>query len=245
MGELHLEILVDRLFREHKVQANVGKPQVSYRETISNSSKAKYNFDKMIAGENQNVTAVVALYPGDKGSGIKLESMLAGGKGSVSQDIQKAAMAGLREASEVGPMAGYSLIDLRCELLELSFPADLQANEAGAKAAVALAFREAVTKAQAILLEPIMKLEVSAPDDFIGNVISDLNARRGKVLSMNVKAGGGQVIHAEVPLAKLFGYATDVRSISQGRASFSMVFLEYSPVPLRVKEEILTHLGRF
>jgi elongation factor G len=246
MGELHLEILVDRLMREHKVQANVGKPQVSYRETISSPSKADYTFDRMIGGENQNVRASVALQPGEKGSGLKVESRLTSGKaGSIPQDIQKAALSGLREASEIGPIAGYSLIDLKAELVELSYPSDMPANEAGAKAAVALAFREAVKKAQAILLEPIMKLEVAAPDDFVGNVISDLNSRRGKVLSMNVRPGGGQVINTEVPLAKLFGYATDVRSLSQGRASFSMVFLEYAPVPPKVKEEILAHLGRF
>jgi elongation factor G len=246
MGELHLEILVDRLLREHKVQANVGKPQVSYRETISATSKADYTFDKIIAGEPQNVKATVAISPADKGSGLKVESRLAASKSnSIPQDIQKAALAGLREASEVGPVAGYGLIDMKCELVELAYPPESPANEAGAKAAVALAFREAVKRAQPILLEPIFRLEVSSPDDFVGSVISDLNSRRGKVLSMNVKAGGGQVILAEVPLAKLFGYATDVRSLSQGRASFSMEFLEYSPVPPRVKEEILTHLGRF
>jgi elongation factor G len=246
MGELHLEILVDRLLREHKVQANVGKPQVSYRETISAEARGSYVFDKMIGGDMQNVRAEVLIQPGAKSSGLKVDSKLVTAKTNpIPQDVQKAALSGLREASEVGPVAGYSLIDMKCELLELSYPQETPANEAGAKAAVALAFREAVKKAQPILLEPIMKLEVSAPDDFVGPVISDLNSRRGKVLSMNVKAGGGQIIHAEVPLAKLFGYATDVRSISQGRASFSMVFLEYSPVPPKVKEEILTHLGRF
>ena len=246
MGELHLDILVDRLMREHKVQANVGKPQVSYRETISANAKAEYTFDKMIVGEQQNVKAVVSLVPGEKGSGLKVESKLAsGGKGSLPQDIQKAALAGLKEASEVGPVAGYSLIDMKAELLDISYPTEMPATEAGAKAAVSLAFREAVKKANAVLLEPIMKLEVTCPDAFVGNVVGDLNSRRGKVLSMNVRpAGGGQVIHAEVPLAKLFGYATDVRSISQGRASFSIVFLEYSLVPPKVREEILTHLGR-
>jgi len=245
MGELHLEILVDRLLREHKVKANVGKPQVSYRETISSAAKADFTFDKMIAGENQNVTATVALTPGDKGSGVKVESKLTKDKiAAIPQDIQKAALSGLREASEVGPIAGYSLIDIRCDLLNLSYPTEVPANEAGAKAAVSLAFRDAVRKAQAILLEPIMKLEVSSPDDFVGPVISDLNSRRGKVLSMNVKVGGGQIINAEVPLANLFGYATDVRSISQGRASFSMEFLEYSSLPPRVRDEILTKLGR-
>ncbi len=245
MGELHLDILVDRLKREHKIQANVGKPQVSYRETISSPAKAEYVFDRMIAGENQNVKAIVALAPAEKSSGLKVESKLVSGKpGAVPQEIQKAALAGLKESSEIGPISGYSLIDMKCELLDLSYPPDSPANEAGAKAAVSLAFREAVKKAQAILLEPIMKLEVSAPDDFVGGVISDLNARRGKVLSMNVKPGGGQVINAEVPLATLFGYATDVRSLSQGRASFSMEFLEYCPVPPKVRDEILAKLGR-
>ena len=246
MGELHLEILVDRLLREHKIQANVGKPQVSYRETISTASRASYVFDKMIGGDLQNVRAEILIQPGAKSSGLKVESKLITAKTNpIPQDVQRAALSGLREASEVGPIAGYSLIDMKCELLDLSYPQDTPANEAGAKASVALAFREAVKKAQPILLEPIMKLEVSAPDDFVGPVISDLNSRRGKVLSMNFKAGGGQIIHAEVPLAKLFGYATDVRSISQGRASFSMAFLEYSPVPAKIKDEILTHLGRF
>lgn len=244
MGELHLDILVDRLMREHKVQANVGKPQVSYRETVSNSARAEYTFDKMIVGEQQNVRALVSIAPLEKGQGLKVESKLTSVKSSIPQDIQRAALAGLKEASEVGPIAGYSLIDLRVELLELTYPAENPASEAGAKAAVSLAFREAVKKAQAVLLEPIMKLEVGAPDEFVGSVISDLNSRRGKVLSMNVRPGGGQIIHAEVPLAKLFGYATDVRSISQGRASFSLVFLEYAQVPPKVKEEILTHLGR-
>lgn len=245
MGELHLDILVDRLLREHKVQANVGKPQVSYRETITSASKADFLFDKMIVGEQQNVKATVVLTPGEKGSGLKVESRLVVGKpGALPQDIQKAALSGLKEASEVGPIAGYSLIDLKAELADISYPPDAPASEAGAKAAVSLAFREAVKKANAVLLEPIMKLEVTCPDEFVGNVIGDLNSRRGKVLSMNVRPGGGQVIHAEVPLAKLFGYATDVRSISQGRASFSIHFLEYAQVPPKVREEILTHLGR-
>lgn len=245
MGELHLEILVDRLLREHKVKANVGKPQVSYRETISTPAKADFTFDKMIAGENQNVTATVSLTPGEKGSGVKVESKLTKERlTAIPQDVQKAALSGLREASEVGPIAGYSLIDIRCDLLALNYPTELPANEAGAKAAVSLAFRDAVRKAQAVLLEPIMKLEVSCPDEFVGNVISDLNSRRGKVLSMNVRPGGGQVINAEAPLATLFGYATDVRSVSQGRASFSMEFLEYTVVPPKVRDELLAKLGR-
>ncbi|PIS09794.1 MAG: elongation factor G, partial [Bdellovibrio sp. CG10_big_fil_rev_8_21_14_0_10_47_8] len=149
MGELHLEILVDRLKREHKVQANVGKPQVSYRETISSPAKAEYIFDRMIAGENQNVKAVVAIQPGAKASGLKIESrLLSGGKTAIPQDVQKAAIAGLKESSEIGPLAGYSLIDMKCELLEISYPPETPANEAGAKAAVSLAFREAVKKAQ-------------------------------------------------------------------------------------------------
>jgi elongation factor G len=246
MGELHLEILVDRLLREHKVQANVGKPQVSYREAIINKGHAEYTFDRMIAGELQMVTAKVEVEPGVRGSGFHLVNLVTALKvPGLSQDLIRAAEAGLKEAADIGPLAGYSLIDIKVKLVGLSFPADKIPTEAGVKAAVSLALREAVQKAQVQLLEPIFKLEITAPDNFVGNVVGDLNSRRGKVHAMNVKPGGGQVISAEGPLATLFGYATDLRSISQGRASFSMEFLQYQPVNARVKEEILTRLGRF
>jgi elongation factor G len=246
MGELHLEILVDRLLREHKVQANVGKPQVSYREAIINNGQAEYTFDRMIAGELQMVTAKVEVEPGVRGSGFQLVNFVSALKvPGLSLDLIRAAEAGLKEAADIGPLAGYSLIDIKVRLIGLVFPADRVPTEAGVKAAVSLALREAVQKAQVQLLEPIFKLEIAAPDNFVGNVVGDLNSRRGKVHAMNVKPGGGQIISAEAPLATLFGYATDLRSITQGRASFSMEFLQYQPVTGRVKEEILTRLGRF
>jgi elongation factor G len=161
-------------------------------------------------------------------------------------DIMKATEAGVREAADIGPIAGYSLIDLKIRILSISYPIETPASEAGAKAAGALCLREAVKAAKVQLLEPIFKLEITAPDNFVGTVVGDLNSRRGKVHSMNSKpGGGGQVISADAPLSKLFGYATDLRSLTQGRATFAMEFLEYSPVPSKVKDEILTNLGRF
>lgn len=246
MGELHLEILVDRLFREHKVQANVGKPQVSYREAIINRGSAEYTFDKMIAGEQQMVTVAVVVEPTAKGTGFQLVNMLSNQKISgLNVDLLKAAESGVREAAEIGPLAGYALIDLKVTITKIEFAPDKVPSESGVKAASSLALREAVRKAEVQLLEPIFKLEISAPDNFVGNVVSDLNSRRGRVLSMNIKPGGGQAIQAEAPLATLFGYATDLRSQTQGRASFSMEFLEYSPVPPKVKDDILAKLGRF
>lgn len=245
MGELHLEILVDRLMREHKVQANVGKPQVSYRESISKTAIGRFCFDKMIAGEAQNVTAEVEIHPKEKGAGNTTKTGLVAGKvPGLSADIIRAALSGLREASDIGPIAGYSMMDFESVLKAITFPSEVPPTEAGAKAASALALREALKNADPILLEPIMKLEIVCPDEFMGNVISDLNGRRGKIQSMESRSQGGQVIHANVPLAQLFGYATDIRSLSQGRASFSMEFFEYEQVPPKVKTELLQSLGR-
>lgn len=243
MGELHLEILVDRLLREHKVQANVGRPQVSYRETISTKARGEYTYERQIAGEDQFARVVLEIEPLPRGTGIQFVNKAGGAP--LSAALLKAIESGFREASEVGPLASYSMIDLKGTLVAFETREDKEASEMAFKAAASLALREAVKQAEAQLLEPIFKLEVSSPDNFVGNVVGDLNSRRGKVLSMNVKAGGGQVISAEAPLAALFGYATDLRSLSQGRASFSMEFLEYSPTPPKVKDEILTRLGRY
>ena len=242
MGELHLEILVDRLLREHKVQANVGRPQVSYRETISKTTQASYVYERLIAGEDLYAKITLQIEPLARGTGIQFVNKAPGAPLSVP--FQKAIEAGFREAAEVGPIASYPMIDIRATLLSYELNPEKVASEIAFKAATSLAFREAVKTSQAELLEPIFKLEVTAPDNFVGNVVGDLNSRRGKVHSMNVKMGGGQVISAEAPLASLFGYATDLRSLTQGRASFSMEFLEYSPTPPRVKQEILTRLGR-
>lgn len=243
MGELHLEILVDRLLREHKVQANVGKPQVSYRETIVSAGSAEYVYERMLGSENVFAKVKLHIEPIHQSEGVQFFS-----KVSVSRDFPqnflKAVENGFREAAEVGPLASYSMIGVKGTLLEVEARQDLS-TEVAFKAATSLCFREVLKGLQAEIMEPIFKLEVICPDDFVGNIVGDLNSRRGKIISMNVKPGGGQVIQAEAPLASLFGYATDIRSLSQGRASFSMEFLEYAIVPPKIKTEILHKIGRF
>jgi len=244
MGELHLDILVDRLFREHKIQANVGKPQVSYREAISTSASGEAVVDRLMAGEPQYAKVAIKIEPLARGSGIQFVNSLKM-QPPIAQTLLKAIESGFRESAEVGPIASYSMIDLKGTLGAVEIRDPQSTSEMAFKAAASLALREAVKKAHAQLLEPIMKLEVTSPDEFVGSVIGDLNARRGKVHSMNIKPGGGQIINAEAPLASLFGYATDLRSLSQGRASFSMEFKSYEAVPPKIQDEILTKLGRF
>lgn len=243
MGELHLDILVDRLLREHKVQANVGKPQVSYREAISAPASAVHVYERLVGGEENYAKVSLKIEPISFGEGIQFRSDVALSK-EFTAPLLKAVESGFREACEVGPLASYSMLGIRGILTSVEVRPEA-AHEMAFKAATSLAFRDAVRASNPELLEPIFKLEVSCPDDFVGNVVGDLNSRRGKILNMNMKPGGGQIISAEVPLANLFGYATDVRSLSQGRASFSMEFLEYSVVPLKAKNEILQRLGRY
>lgn len=243
MGELHLEILVDRLLREHKITANIGNPQVSYRETITAKATAEHTYEREIAGEAAFAKVSLTIEPIHQSEGIQFVSKVAVSK-EFPANFLKAVENGFREAAEVGPLASYSMIGIRGTLNAIETRPDAS-NEMAFKAATSLAFREAVRNASVELMEPMFKLEVTAPDDFVGNVVGDLNSRRGKIVTMNMKQGGGQVISAEAPLATLFGYATDVRSLSQGRASFSMEFLEYAPVPARVKTEVLHKMGRF
>lgn len=243
MGELHLEILVDRLLREHKVQANVGQPQVSYRETITSPSTAVHTYERQIAGEDVYAQVTLKIEPIPQGEGVQFVSKVAVSK-EFTAPYLKAVEAGFREAAEVGPLASFSMIGLRGTLVGVEARPETS-NEMAFKAASSLAFRDAVRTSAVELLEPVFKLEITSPDDFVGNVVGDLNSRRGKIHSMSMKPGGGQVITADAPLATLFGYATDVRSLSQGRASFSMEFLEYAPVPPKVRAEILQKLGRF
>ena len=243
MGELHLEILVDRLLREYKIQANVGKPQVSYRETISAKATATHVYEREIAGEAAFASVSLTIEPISQADHIQFASKVSVTK-EFTANFLKAAESGFREAAEVGPLASYSMLGIKGTLNSVETRQDAS-SEMAFKAAASLAFRDAVKQAQVELLEPVFKLEVTCPDEFVGNVVGDLNARRGKILAMNVKTGGGQVISAEAPLASLFGYATDVRSLSQGRASFSMEFLEYAVVPPKVKNEILHKMGRF
>ncbi|MBX3017437.1 MAG: elongation factor G [Bdellovibrionaceae bacterium] len=245
MGELHLEILVDRLLREHKVQANVGKPQVSYREAIQGSADAEHVYERLIAGEEQFAAVRVKVEGLERGAGIQLVNLIPKATPPLPLAITKAIESGARETAEVGPLASYPMIDMKITLLSATMRDEKSASEMAFKAAASLALRDAVKKTQVQLLEPIFKVEVTSPDSFVGGVVGDVNSRRGRVNSINVKSQGTQVIQAEVPLEGLFGYATDLRSLSQGRASFAMDFLEYQAVPTKKREEILGRLGRF
>lgn len=245
MGELHLEILVDRLLREHKVQANVGRPQVAYREAITKDAMVDYHFERLIAGDLQKVEVAVVVAPLRRGVGSSFKSdVMVGSNVGLSLNLVNAAMAGLREAADVGPIAGFGLIDVQVTLTALRFASDAIPSEGGVKAAASLAFREALLVANPELLEPIMRLEILSPDEFIGNIISDMNVRRGRVLSMEAKSKSMQLLRVNVPLSSVFGYATEIRSLSQGRSSFSMEFESYEVVPLKIRQEILSVLGR-
>lgn len=243
MGELHLEILVDRLLREYKVQANVGKPQVSYREAITAPTTIDYTYERQLGGDEHFAKIQLKIEPIPFAEGVQFVNTVTA-TSLIQPGFLKAVENGFKESAEVGPLASYPMIGLRGTLVSVEARQE-SSNEIAFKAAASLAFREAIKKVPTELLEPIFKLEVTCPDEFVGNIVGDLNSRRGKIISMNVKPGGGQVIMAEAPLAKLFGYATDIRSLSQGRASFSIEFLAYAVVPPKVKTEILTKLGRF
>ena len=241
MGELHLEILVDRLMREHKVQANVGKPQVTYRETIAKASKAEGRIERQVAGENQFGECVISLEPTGRGSGFKFVNGLA--EGQLPKEFISPIEQGIRESMENGVLAGYQMMDFTATLKSAQYNEE-SSVEMAYKIAAANAFREAARNADPTLLEPVFKVEVATPDEFMGGVIGDLNSRRGKVHSMSARRGV-QVVDAEVPLASMFGYATDLRSLTQGRGTFTMEFKQYSTVPAKISQEILTKMGRF
>lgn len=239
MGELHLEILIDRLLREYKVKANVGKPQVSYRETIQGSAEGEGVFEREIAGEKQFARVRLKILSVPLSEGVQFQAPKAGG---LSQDFLAAVRGGALEAADVGSLAGYSLMGVSIQLTSVE-TRDKESTEMAFKVASSLAFRDAIKKVRSQLLEPIFKLEIFTPEEFMGSIIGDLNSRRGKIHSMNPK-GNGQVVQADAPLATLFGYATELRSMSQGRANFSMEFLEYAPVAPKVEAEILAQMGR-
>lgn len=241
MGELHLEILVDRLMREHKVQANVGRPQVTYREAISRKARAEGRVERQVAGESQFGHAVIELEPNERGAGFKFVSKV--GFDRLAKTFQVPIEQGIRESMENGVLASYQMMDFTATLAAAEFNPE-SASEMAYKIAAANAFREAARNAEPILLEPMFKVEVSTPDEFMGGVIGDLNSRRGKVHSMSARASA-QVVDAEVPLATMFGYATDLRSLTQGRGVFTMEFKQYAQIPPKVAQEILSKMGRF
>jgi elongation factor G len=235
MGELHLEILVDRMLREFKVEANIGAPQVAYRETVRKAVKAEGKFVRQSGGKGQYGHVVIDLEPGEPGTGFEFVSKIVGG--TVPKEYISPAEQGMKEACESGILAGYPVIDLKATLVDGSYH-EVDSSEMAFKIAGSMAIKEAVMKASPVLLEPMMKVEVEVPEDFLGDVMGDLNSRRGQIEGMGSEEGIAKVT-AKVPLAEMFGYATDIRSKTQGRGIFSMEFSHYDEVPRNVAEAII------
>ncbi|MEK7773514.1 MAG: EF-Tu/IF-2/RF-3 family GTPase, partial [Deltaproteobacteria bacterium] len=232
MGELHLEIIVDRLMREFKVEASVGKPQVAYRETITKKAKAEGKYIRQTGGRGQYGHVYLEVEPNEKGKGFEFVNKVVGG--SIPREYIPAVENGIKEATDTGSLAGYPVVDVKVTLYDGSYH-DVDSSEMAFKIAGSMGFKEGMRHAGQILLEPIMDVEVVVPEQFMGDVIGDLNSRRGKILGMDSR-GGFQVVSANVPLANMFGYSTDLRSKTQGRASYTMQFAHYEQVPNSVLE---------
>ena len=236
MGELHLEILVDRLFREHKVEANQGRPQVAYRETVSKQAKARETYKRQTGGKGQYGDCELMIEPLDPGAGYEFVNKTVGG--SIPKEYIPAIESGCKEAMERGVLAGYPMVDLRVSVMDGSFH-EVDSSEMAFKIAASMTFKEAARKAVLLLKEPIMGVEVVTPDANMGDVIGDLNSRRGQVLGMEQETGtGNQIIKAQVPLAEMFGYVGSLRGMSQGRASYTMTPSHYDEVPRNIAEEL-------
>ncbi len=236
MGELHLEVVVDRLLREFQVDANVGKPQVAYRETIKVPVKgARGRFIKQTGGRGQYGDVVINLLPLKSGAGYEFESKIHGGE--VPREYVPAVDRGIQEAASSGVVAGYPLVDVRVELVDGSFHA-VDSSELAFKVAGSMALKDAARKGQSVLLEPIMRMEITVPENYVGEVISDVNGRRGRIENIE-NEGGRQVLTVLVPLAETFGYATDLRSLTQGRATYHMDFFKYREIPAGISQEII------
>jgi elongation factor G len=237
MGELHLEILVDRMKREFKVEANVGKPQVAFRETIRKKVKdIEGKFIRQSGGKGQYGHVVIDVEPTEPGAGFVFEDKIVGGV--IPREFIKPVEAGIREALENGVLAGYPMVDVKATLTFGSYH-DVDSSEMAFKIAGSMAIKDAARAAGAVLLEPVMEVEVVTPSDFLGDVIGDLSSRRGKIGGMTQR-GDAQVVAADVPLAEMFGYSTQLRSMTQGRAVYTMQFDHYEEVPKNIAEQIIT-----
>ena len=235
MGELHLEIIVDRLVREFKVAANVGRPQVSYKETIQKPVRGEGRFVRQTGGRGQFGHAVVEFLPLPRGAGFEFESKIVGG--TIPKEFIPAVETGIREAMEVGPLAGYPLMDVKAILVDGSYH-EVDSSEMAFKIAGSMALKNALPKGSPVLLEPVMRVEIVVAEEYMGDVIGDLNSRRGRVEGMETHAGA-QVIHGLVPLAEMFGYATALRSMTQGRGTYTMQFHAYEQLPQSVAKEVM------
>jgi elongation factor G len=235
MGELHLEIIVDRLMREFKVDANVGKPQVAYRETIKKKVTAEGKYVRQTGGRGQYGHVVLDLEPQEPGKGFEFENKIVGG--AVPKEYIAPVQKGIEEAMENGVLAGYPMVDIKVRIIDGSYH-DVDSSEMAFKIAGSMGFKEGAARANPVLLEPIMAVEVVCPEEYMGDIIGDLNSRRGRVQGMNMR-GAGRVITAQVPLSEMFGYATDIRSKTQGRATYTMQFAHYEEVPKNIAEQII------
>ena len=234
MGELHLEIIVDRLFREFKVEANVGKPQVSYKETITQESVSEYKYAKQSGGHGQYGHVKIRLYPREAGAGYEFVNKIVGG--AIPKEFIPKIDEGIREAMQNGPLAGYQVVDMGVELFDGSFH-EVDSSEMAFKIAASMAFREGARKAKPILLEPVFKVEVTAPENYMGDVIGDISSRRGRIEGTDIFNGIASV-HAMVPLSEMFGYATDLRSKTQGRGAYVMQMDHFEKLPDSLIEKI-------
>ena len=235
MGELHLEIIRDRLFREFKVEANAGAPQIAYRETITKPAEGEGKFIRQSGGRGQYGHAIVQIQPNEKGKGVEIENKIVGG--AIPREYIPAVIDGIEEAIRGGVYAGYQVIDLKAQIVDGTFH-EVDSNELAFKMAGIFALKDAFKKANPILLEPIMKVEVTTPDEYQGDLLGDINRRRGTITGIEAK-GGQTILNAEVPLAEMFGYATAIRSLSKGRASYSMEPLTFEQVPSSILNTIL------
>lgn len=235
MGELHLEVIVDRLLREFKVEANIGNPQVAYREGITQESEAQGKFVRQSGGSGQYGDVHLRVIPGEEGSGITFESQIVGG--SVPKEYIRPVEEGVREAASSGILGGYPMVDMHVILYDGSYH-EVDSSEVAFHVAGSMGLKNAVEKAKPVLLEPVEKVEITTPDEYLGDVMGDVSSRRGKIDGMNPK-DGIHILDAFIPLSEMFGYATDLRSKTQGRATYSMQFDHYAQVPESVKEQIL------
>jgi elongation factor G len=235
MGELHLDIIVDRMKREFKVEANIGKPQVAYKETITSQSEAEGKYIRQSGGRGQYGHCYLRIEPRERSEGFEFVDQIKGGV--IPKEYLPAIEKGIKEAMDKGVIAGYPVIDVKVTCYDGSYH-EVDSSEAAFKIAGSMAFQEAVKRAKPVILEPVMKIEVITPEDFMGEVIGDLNSKRAKVQEMRDR-GQMKVVDAFVPLAEMFGYATSLRSMTQGRASYSMEFDHYAEVPKNVEQEII------
>jgi elongation factor G len=235
MGELHLEIIVDRMMREYKVEANVGKPQVAYRETIRSNSEAEGKYIRQTGGSGNYGHAKIRISPNEPGKGYEFSNDIKGG--TIPKEYIKPIDQGIQDAMTRGVLAGYEMVDIKVSLYDGSYH-DVDSNEMAFKIAGSMAFKEAARKAKPVLLEPVMSVEVTVPEEYMGTIIGDLNSRRGRIEGREM-VGTTQAIRATVPLSTMFGYATSMRGSTQGRANYTMQFKQYEEAPRSVSEEII------